>query len=42
MTAGTKLKSYHTVVAMKVLLPPGAILDTAESEVNATIHSALM
>ncbi len=37
MTAGTKLNSYHTVVAMKVLLPSGTILDTADKAVDAKL-----
>jgi len=40
MTAGTKLNSYHTVVAMKVLLPSGVILDTADSEVDARLFDS--
>ena len=40
MTAGTKLNSYHTVVAMKVLLPSGTILDTADSEVDTKLFDS--
>jgi D-lactate dehydrogenase len=37
MTAGTTLNSYHNVVAMKVLLPSGTILHSADSEVNTRL-----
>lgn len=37
MTAGTKLNSYHTVVSMKVLLPSGTLIDTADKNVNSML-----
>src|SRR6201996_2051092 len=40
MTAGTKLNSYHTVVAMKLLLASGAIFDTADKGVDAKLRES--
>jgi D-lactate dehydrogenase len=37
MTAGTKLNSYHTVASMKVLLPSGTLIDTADKNVDGTL-----
>jgi D-lactate dehydrogenase len=37
MTAGTKLNSYHTVASMRVLLPSGTLIDTADSGVDAML-----
>jgi D-lactate dehydrogenase len=34
MTAGTKLNSYHTVSAMKVLLSSGTLIDTGDTGVD--------
>jgi D-lactate dehydrogenase len=34
MTAGTKLNSYHTVASMRILLPSGTLINTADKDVD--------